>query len=210
MKRIMALAMCFIICLTFTGCSMLYKHQNDAIDNFDVGYSKVLRKAFAAAYNWDGTDEAKSIVIPEEYDGMKIIALGGYTGRGYPCGFGIDIDDSYLNELCSEANEWGLSNIYKDIESVDTIYLSFDIHISKNVEEITDHLLNFFYSGYYVDYADGGKSELKMVIVPLYSFTCDEDNEAFYAQDGKLYRKRDDKLVSDIMYYDFDVNDYKK
>ena len=199
MKKLLISLMCFVTCFTFTGCSLLFDYQNDAIDNFDIGYSDVLNEAFVSSYNWDGTDETKKIVIPEEYDGIKINALGGYYGRGVPCAFGVDLPDSYLNDLCDEVNQWFCSDIYEDVESVDTIYLNFDLHISKNIEQITEHTLNCFYEG---TYFDGEDYHSKIIVVLLYNITCDEGNKTFYAKDGKLFYRQNDELVSDILYFD--------
>lgn len=199
MKKLLASFGCFVICLSFTGCSLLFDYQNDAIDNFDIGYSDVLNKAFVSSYNWDGTDETKNIVIPEEYNGIKITALGGYYGRGVPCAFGIDLPDSYQKDLCDEVNQWIRSDIYEDIESADTIYLNFDLHISKNIEQITEHTLDCFYEGAYFD---GEDYDLKIIVILLYNITCDDGNKTFYAKEGKLYYRQNDELVSDILYFD--------
>ena len=199
MKKLYVAFLCFITCLSLTGCSLLFDYQNDAIDNFDIGYSKVLNEAFVSSYNWDGTDDTKKIVIPEEYNGIKINALGGYYGRGVPCAFGVDLPDSYLNDLCDEVNQWVCSDIYEDVESVDTIYLNFDLHISKNIEQITEHTLNCFYEG---TYFDGEDYHSKIIVVLLYNITCDEGNKTFYAKDGKLFYRQNDELVSDILYFD--------
>lgn len=181
---------------------MLYdNYQNNAINGFDVAYSEVLDEAFVDTYHWDGTDEAKNIVIPEEYNDMKITALGGYYGRGVPCTFGIELPESYTETLCDEANYWTSSWDYEDVGSVDTVYLNFNIHLSKNVEEITLHSLDTFREG---KYFDGEEYHTKIIIVLLYKFTCDEDNETFYAKDGKLYYREDDSVVSDILYFDHD------
>ena len=199
MKKLIAVFLSIFICLTFSGCSLLFEYQTDAIDNFDIGYSKVLNEAFVSSYNWDGTDETKNIVIPEEYNGEKITALGGYCGRGVPCAFGIEFPESYQNNLCSEANQWFASEVYEDIGSVDTVYLNFNLHISKNIEQIQIHTLDCFYNGTYF-YGEDYNS--KIIVVLLYNITCDEDNKTFYAKEGKLYYRQNDELVSDILYFD--------
>ncbi len=206
MKKLLVLFLCVFTCLTFTGCSLLFEYQTDAIDNFDIGYSEILNKAFVSSYNWDGTDETKKIVIPEEYNGTRITALGGYYGRGVPCAFGIELPDSYQNNLCGEVNQWICSDIYEDVESVDTIYLNFNLHISKNIEQITKHTLDCFYEGAYFD---GENYDSKIMVVFLYNITCDERNKTFYAKDGKLYYRQNDNLVSDILYFDFDFENHK-
>lgn len=177
----------------------MYEYELDAIDNFDVGYSKMLNNAFLSSYSWDGSDDTKNIVIPEEYQGIPITELGGYYGRGVPCAFGIDLPDSYQKDICDEVNQWFVSDIYEDVESVDTIYLNFDLHISKNIEQITEHTLDCFYEGAYFD---GQDYHSKIIIVLLYNISCDEGNKTFYAKEGKLYYRQNDKLVSDILYFD--------
>lgn len=206
MKKLIAVFLSIFICLTFSGCSLLFEYQTDAIDNFDIGYSKVLNEAFVSSYNWDGTDETKNIVIPEEYNGEKITALGGYFGRGVPCAFGVDLPDSYLNDLCDEVNQWVCSDIYEDVGSVDTVYLNFNLHISENIEQIQIHTLDRVYNGTYFN----GDYNSKIIVVLLYNITCDEDNKTFYAKEGKLYYRQNDELVSDILYYDYDFETYNK
>ena len=139
MKKLFVSFLCIFTCLTLTGCSLLFDYKDDAIDNFDIGYSEELNKAFASLYNWDGRDETKNIVIPEEYNGAKITELGGYYGSGVPCSFGIGLSEQFKNTICNDANYWFVSKKYEDIGSVDTIYLNFNLHISKNIEKITKH-----------------------------------------------------------------------
>ena len=207
MKKLIAVTLCFIICLSFSGCSLMYEYELDAIDNFDVGYSKILNNAFLSSYSWDGSDDTKNIVIPEEYQGIPITELGGYYGRGVPCAFGVDLPEVLQNNLCIEASQWFCSSVYEDIGSVDTIYLNFNIHISKNIKQITEHTLDCFYEG---TYFDGEDNHSKIIVVFLYNITCDEENNTFYAKDGKLYLRKDNTLVTDILYCDFDVDEYIK
>ena len=121
MKKLLAVFLSVLICFTFSGCSMLFDYQSEAINNFDIGYSKILNEAFVSSYNWDGTEDTMNIVIPEEYRGIPITSLGGYFGRGVPCAFGVDLTESYQKSLCDEANQWGTSKIYDDIENIELI-----------------------------------------------------------------------------------------
>ena len=207
MKRLLFAVLAILACVSVVGCSRLYDYQVDALDHFDIGYSEKLQRAFVASYHWDGADETKRIVIPDEYNGMRITELGGYYGLGVPCYFGVEIPKAYLNALCPEASQWFHSNVYERIGSVDTVYLSFDLHIGKNIEEFVEYDLNWFYEG---DFFDGQEYQPKTIIVLLYYVTCDEANETFYAKDGKLYRRQDDQLVSDIFYYDFAPEGYRE
>ena len=202
MKKLFACLLCFLTCLTFSGCSLLFHYQYDAVDNFYFGYSEILKEAFVASYHWDETDAAKNIVIPEKYNGVKVTALGGYTGRGAPCDFCVLPPKSYEDSF--GVNQWAVSGMYEHIESVDTIYLNFDLHISKNIEQIKAHALDLFYEG---TYFDGKTYHTKVIVVMLFRVTCDEDNKTFYAEEGKLYYRKNNELVSDILYFD---HEFKK
>ena len=203
MKKRFVSIFCFLIslALTLTGCTLCYEFDGNAIDNFDVGYSDELDDAFVATYHWDGSDDTKNIVIPEEYNGMKITSLGGYTGTGLPHAFSVDPEQFYLKNYEDDVNQWFASSIYRDIGTVETVYLNFNIRISKNIEQIKCHTLDCFSEGVYFD---GEEYHSKIMIVFLYHITCDEENEIFYAKDGKLYYRENDSLVSDILYYDHD------
>ena len=199
MKKVMMLFLCVILLASFLGCNFFFDYQNGTIDNFDIVYSKALNKAFVSSYNWDGTEETKNIVIPEEYNGIKITALGGCSDSSLPYAFSIKLPESYLNDLCDEVNQWIGSTIYEDIGSVDTVYLNFNLHISKNINKIPYHTLDSFYEGAYFD---GEDYHTKVIVVLLYNITCDEGNKTFYAKEGKLYYKQSAELVPDILYFD--------
>ncbi len=205
MRKTIIFVISVFICFSFGGCSSWYEYQTNAINCFDVGCSDILDDVFVSAYNWDGSQESINIVIPEEYNGNKITSLGGYYGRGVPCSFAVEPVESFKNSLCSDANLWGYSNILEDIGSVETKYFNFNIHISKNIEQIDIHNLNSIYIG---ENVDGQNHIIKIVLVFLYNITCDEQNEEFYSKDGKLYYRETDALVSDIFYYDHDFSSY--
>ena len=50
MKKLLAVVMCMIICLSLSGCNQ-YEYVSNAIDNFDVGYSEDSGDAFVSIYN---------------------------------------------------------------------------------------------------------------------------------------------------------------
>ena len=84
MKRLVIVIFILLFFLVFLLCVyfLSYEYINSAIDSFDVGYCKMLNKAFFAHYNWDGTADGMNIILPEEYNKTKITGLGGYTGKG--------------------------------------------------------------------------------------------------------------------------------
>ena len=204
MKKLISMLLAAMLCMSFVGCNDSYQYKIHAQDGFDIGYNTGTNDAYVATYHWDGDENNMRIAIPESYNGMPITALGGYHGLGVPDAFGIELPDAYKNELSSEANFWGWSNVYTDFERVETVYLNFNIHISKNLETITLSSLGYICYG---KYFDGENYELKALAVLRYTFTCDDENRIFYAKDGKLYYKEDNTLVSHIYYYDHDFND---
>ena len=206
MKKLVIVILAVSLVFSLCGCSLLYEYTNSAIDSFDVGYSKMLNKAFFANYNWDGTADGMNIILPEEYNKTKITGLGGYTGRGYPAGFVIDFTDVAKEELCSNATQWSYTNHTANIEAADIQFLSFQLHISKNIKEIE----NLSMGGIVLaKYEENGETIYNVYILTCY-VTCDENNKTFYAKDGKLYFKQTDKLVDDIIYEDFNIEDHNK
>lgn len=204
MKKLISVLLAAMLCMSFVGCNDSYQYKIHAQDGFDIGYNTGTNDAYVSTYHWDGDENNMRIAIPESYNGMPITALGGYHGLGVPDAFGIELPETYKNALSAEANLWGWSSVYENIESVETIYLNYNIHISKNIEKNTLSQLNYIYVG---EYYDGENYDLKVCVVFRYTFTCDDENQIFYAKDGKLYYKEDNTLVSHIFYYDHEFDD---
>lgn len=161
-------------------------------------------KAFFADYNWDGTADGMNIILPENYNKTKITGLGGYTGRGYPAEFAIDFTDVAKEELCSSAIRWSYANHTANIKDADIRFLPFQLHISKNIEEIE----NLSMGGIVLaEYEENGETIYNIYVLTCY-VTCDTNNKTFYAKDGKLYFKQTDELVEDIVYEDFDLDEH--
>lgn len=195
MKKIISVF--FIVALLFTlvGCSLAYD-GNAKVGNFDVYYSDFYKDAFLGGYYWDGSKEGMNIVIPEEYNGYTVTELGGYHGRGVPTAFGVVIDEK---SHYPEVYEWVTASQKAVSKDCEVVYYTFNIHISKNIEKIEFHNLDSFVLG-----EDLSGNE-KIAIIPLYKFTCDQDNKNFYVKDGKLYDKKNDSLIENINYYDFEI-----
>ena len=204
MKKLIAVFLSIFICFTFTGCSLLFDYQNDAIDNFDIGYSDVLNEAFVASYNWDGTDETTNIVVPEKYEDIPITEFGGYYGRGVPCSFNIRPTESAKEKLCDKSDEWFYMSDIRKVETRNIKTLNFNVHISKNIKKIENLSLGGFIGCKYIE----DEKEYYDVFVLVCTVTCDDENKSFYARDGKLYFSENDTLVTDILYYDFDIDGY--
>lgn len=202
MKKFLALILVVFTCISFCGCCSRYELEK--LGDFDVGYSKRLNDAYLGAYYWDGTQEKTNIVVPEEYKGAPISSFGGYSGSGYPSAFGITLTDSAKEKLCDKSDEWWYMSDFTNNELGELQVVNFTVHISQNIEEIKELRLGGFIG---CEYGEEGE-EMYDIFVFLCYVTCDENNKTFYAKDGKLYYKQDDKPVSDIYYYDFDLEKY--
>ena len=206
MKKITLIILSVLLIFSLCGCSLWYEYVNYAIDSFDIGYSKMLNNSFFAKYNWDGTAESANIILPEEYNKTKITGLGGYTGRGYPSPFCIGFTDEAKENLCPKAIEWSYTNHTANIEDANIQFLSFQLHISKNIEKIE----NLSMGGIVLAKYEENKKTISNIYILTCYVTCDDNNKTFYAKDGKLYFKQTDALVDDIIYEDFDIEEHNK
>ncbi len=206
MKRTLWSFICLISALSFCGCCLMYEYINNAVDSFDVGYSDFMDEAFLACYNWDGNSDNMSIEVPEAYKGTPIIGLGGYTGRGVPAPFSISLTDTAKNTLCPQAAQWTYANHTANIENYTFEKFAFKLHVSKNIKEIE----NLSMGGIIVaEYEEKGEKKHTVYVLTC-NVTCDENNKTFYSKEGKLYYKKDNKLVEDIVYEDFDLEKHNE
>ena len=150
--------------------------------------------AIAGTYEWDGSEKGKEIVIPDEWDGNKVTKLGGFYGRGVPFGFGIIFPKEYSitdnGEEIYVYNEGWLSEItYRyDIKNV-----VFKLKIGKNLKEVGNAEL--------CDYFPKADNKGNITLYhPVLYVECSKENKHFYAKDGKLYYRENDKLVESLEY----------
>ena len=201
MKKVLTMVLVFSLLFALCGCSLFYEYENDAIGSFDVGYSEILKKAFLADYHWNGSEDGRNVVVPDRYQGAVITGLGGYTGRGYPSPFLIRLSDEAKMQLCPEATEWWYVTHTAESADAEVRYLRFQLQISEHIKELE----NLSMGGIILaSYPENGEEKHRVFVLTCY-VTCDEDNETFYAKDGKLYYRDGDVLVEDIVYEDFDL-----
>ena len=197
-----------LICLSFSlySCSLSYDHINNAIGDFDVGYSESMNKAFLASYNWDGSEERMNIVVPDSYNGAVINGLGGYTGRGLPSAFSISLSDEAKKQLCPDATDWYYASNTTDIPDTEVQYLRFQLHINENINEIK----NLSMGGILLaSYNENGEERYSVFVLTCFVI-CDDANEMFYSSNGKLYYRKNNELVEDIFYDDFDIDSHNE
>lgn len=169
-----------------SGCAYL----GDSVMQDGQWYQKGFfwNRCFAGIYDWDGTTETMEITIPDEIDGCKVVALGGYVGKGAPSAFGVHFTGSDMSGM-AETEEV----LYVDEERM-ALY-SFTLNIGKNVKEI-DMVDSCVFA------TEGFRA------VALFTVNCSEDNAWFYSKDGKLYDRATDAVVDSFPYYS-DYEEYK-
>ena len=98
MKKIIALVLSVLMLAALCGCSLDYSEQADE-GAFSFAYGK--KSAFVSEYRWDGSEEGKTIIIPESFGGLKVVSVGGYFGRGLPMPFYVDCSGNLADGLKS-------------------------------------------------------------------------------------------------------------
>ena len=125
MKKFFALFLCVLLAVLMSGCSLDYSNQADE-GCFSFAYGD--KAAFVTAYRWDGTDEAMTIVIPEEYDGRRIESVGGFFGRGLPMPFSVDISACFPEDALLDSAE---------VTAIDeTVQLNFTLVVPKRISDV--------------------------------------------------------------------------
>lgn len=206
-KTIISVLLLFCICMPLLGCNIsmeelydscfFYSAEKNADDEF-FGVNQKLGIAFRGPHKWDGGD--MSFVVSDEFMGYKVTALGGYIGRGNPIAFRIGIDAAKLYNTDTKNTYMCSTEIFEVQHLPDDEYdiLTFSVHLGKNMEKIK-YVRGKIYYAHDIKGKDGQiKHDFLCKIV--YYFTVDEDNPTFYAQDGKLFYRENNKLVTDFFY----------
>lgn len=143
------------------------------------------RDAFASAYQWDGSGDAIDYTIPDTVQGVKITAIGGLTGglKKVPAaGLAVNMPETYRG---AERAQYTMP-----VNAVE-ITLPVHIHIGRFVRSIEEDGSLPAPTGYF----GYEKDVSSYIITPVWTVTCDEGNETYYARDGRLYQRADDALV---------------
>ncbi|MCQ2440830.1 MAG: hypothetical protein MJ076_02895, partial [Clostridia bacterium] len=98
MKKLISIIFVVIILLSLCSCSFEYDYtKGKIVDGVYYVFSSTRKICFASVYTWDEKDKNITINIPNEVDGNKVVALGGYTGRGVPTRFGISTKNAKIS-----------------------------------------------------------------------------------------------------------------
>lgn len=198
MKKTVAflLLVSFLLCLSacdLDGVAYFYSYAGE-YNGFGIEVNKLANCCFVSGYTCTEYTEGMEITIPDDYNGIPIKRVGGFSGIGAPSPFGIDLSQLYMN--APEGSEFDMIWRYPDDElsvayTIENVV--FQLNIGKNIEEI-DFV---FMDDYYPHINEDGTVTFYHPVVYI---TCSEENTTFYSKDGKLYYKSTNALVEDFAY----------
>ena len=208
MKKIIGIILLINIVLCLFGCffdevSLLYSDFANA-DGFHICINRTSHCCFVGYYNCTEYTDNLEITIPDEYEGIPIKRIGGSYGRGVPTPFSISLSDLYMNApkgkdsrydgvFHGDLNEFGFVDEYV-IEDV-----VFILNIGKNIE-VVDYVVM---DEYYPHINEDGSITFYH---PVVNINCSEENEHFYSEDGKLYDKKTNEMISNFAYADHNAS----
>ncbi len=130
-------------------CACSFEFSEQARDG-DLLYEYGNKKAFVARYYWDGRDETRTVVIPQKYEGRKLVSVGGFAGRGLPMPFYVDItryfpeDTVFLknvdDEDISEVRELQFTLILPG--SIEDVHLAFSESVVEEDGKLIEYRVN--------------------------------------------------------------------
>lgn len=181
MKKLISIILFGILMLSLCSCSLEYDYsKGKTVDGVYYVFSSVRKICFASHYTWDEKDKNITINIPDEVDGYKVVALGGFTGSGAPTPFGIFTPNAIMGGSIGCIDENAI------VEKI-----SVTIHLGKNVKEIDCTNMNHFLQ------------TKKGTYIFLAKFEIDDNNEYFKADEsGKLTYSKYSQDYLDRFNYD--------
>ncbi len=199
---VLLLSVCLV--LTAASCSSwdwsLKYSKTTEENNMHFGMDPKGKKAYVAACFWDGTEEGRRFVIPDTVEGCTVFKLGGFYGRGLPMPFFIH---AASDELPTAADEGGESTEIP--ERAESAVGTEDAESSGIVIRDEEFLFTIVFGEYLTEISDVRESSdfvrlqedgTAVRFHPVFAFEVDEKNPAFYAEDGRLYRKGSRVLVT--------------
>ena len=196
LKIVSVLTLCFML-FSLAGCSLFYDGERTEDGRMFIGYSKLYKQAFVGMI-WYSAEDTE-FVLPDEYNGIPVTTLGGYIGRGYPCPFDFSMEfPEKFQQYREEQRAFGTTDPVFDETRDGWETFVFTIRLGRNIREIK-YTEPCAYYGIEIDNGDGTyTSDILYMLVPY--FIVPEENETFYAEDGKLYYKQSKELVDEFIY----------
>lgn len=199
---IATLAFSFVAVLCLLGSiaddvSLLYSRET-SVDGFELCVNETANTCFVGQYTCREYTENMEITVPDEYDGKKVTRLGGYFGGGVPTPFVISVAELYINDV--SYGKYG-GAYHGDIEKFNITdeytveELPFVLNIGKNIKIIKNVEMEIYYPHLNED-------GTVTFYHPVVYINCSEENRHFYSEDGRLYDKKTDELITDFDYAD--------
>ena len=196
----LGLALGAVLCLLGSiadDVSLLYSYE-DSFYGFELCVNETANTCFVGQYTCREYTENMEITVPDEYDGKKVTRLGGYFGRGASVPFGISVAHVYMNAPAGDrfamifhddltAYRLGVAYYEEDVP--------FVLNIGRNVKSVENVDLGRKYP--HIN-EDGSVTFYH----PVVYINCSEENKNFYSENGKLYNKKTDELITDFDYAD--------
>ena len=184
-KRIVVLMMAIVMCLSLLCSCNLYDGKEKRVDGFSLRLNSSGDRAMVESWTWSGDLDDTIIEIPDMYDNTaKIDALGGAVGANAAKNMFTIIPDSGVNFKSSK--EYSADPATEDIV--------FTLKLGKNIHSLD---VDFSECAFVQVPAKNGAYEIYRICITL---ECSDENEAFYSEDGKLYRRSGNTLVSEFPY----------
>ena len=182
MKRGLLCAAATVVLLVFGAWGLvslrIYPAENVVEkDHVRIYLRRDGREAFASVYFLDVTGYAFYYTIPDTVQGARVTAIGGLVGelKKVPCnGLYVAMPETYRG---AERAQYTMP-----VNAVE-VTLPVHIHIGRYVRSIEPDYSLPTPTGYF-GYEAGVRS---YILAPVWSVTCDENNETYYAEGGKLY-----------------------
>lgn len=192
---ISSMLLIFIVGCTSINESSLFYTESVEVDNFFISINETANCCFVGNYEYDGEESNKVITVPDEYNGIPITQIGGYYGTGVPTPFQIslcvymntDEDSKYHGIWGGDIEDYNLEEEYTIVD------VPFVLNIGKNIKSVKYVSMDEYYP--YIN-----EDESITFFHPVVEINCSEENEYFYSKEGRLYSKKDDKLISDFAY----------
>ena len=194
----------FLFCVLLCSCSLFYCYEKNGA--FGIGFSKIENSAFVSDVDYNYGDD-KKIVLPSEYNGIKIKALGGYFGRGVPAPFCLSVD---VKSILFGADEYYATSeryLYDKTtgwwDETEIVDCRVDIVLPEYLEKAEYLLLDEIFVAEFKK--ENGKT-LAKIFRPTFSFSISENNKNFFTENGKLYYKNSGLLIDGIVYAENDFS----
>ena len=118
MKKTVAflLLVSFLLCLSacdLDGVAYFYSYAGE-YNGFGIDVNKLANCCFVSGYTCTEYTEGMEITIPDDYNGIPIKRVGGFSGIGAPSPFRIDLSQVYMN--APEGSEFDMIWRYPDDE----------------------------------------------------------------------------------------------